>query len=135
MKTARLGVRARCKGRGVSNQDVEFLNLPKYQVSDIARIFGVRPHTMKDIDRATFKYRTPAARIRDDLFESVVSPLAASAIARPDERENARRLLLRIPLRAPGCVRRVSAHPALERRHHFGMGESQLSARARGLQS
>jgi HK97 family phage portal protein len=39
---------------GISNRDAEFLNLRKYQVNDIARIFGVPPHMMQDLDRATF---------------------------------------------------------------------------------
>jgi len=39
---------------GVNNHDAEFLNLRKYQVTDIARIFGVPPHMIGDLDRATF---------------------------------------------------------------------------------
>jgi Phage portal protein len=39
---------------GISNRDAEFLNLRKYQVGDIARIFGVPPHMIGDLDRATF---------------------------------------------------------------------------------
>jgi HK97 family phage portal protein len=39
---------------GISNRDAEFLALRKYQVTDIARIFGVPPHMIGDLDRATF---------------------------------------------------------------------------------
>lgn len=39
---------------GVTNRDAEFLELRKYQVTDIARIFGVPPHMIGDLDRATF---------------------------------------------------------------------------------
>jgi hypothetical protein len=39
---------------GITNHDAEFLSLRKYQVTDIARIFGVPPHMIGDLDRATF---------------------------------------------------------------------------------
>ena len=39
---------------GISNHDAEFLALRKFQISDIARMFGVPPHMLQDLDRATF---------------------------------------------------------------------------------
>jgi HK97 family phage portal protein len=39
---------------GISNRDAQFLELRKYQVTEIARIFGVPPHLVADLERATF---------------------------------------------------------------------------------
>jgi HK97 family phage portal protein len=39
---------------GMSNEDAQFLETRKYQVTDIARIFRVPPHMVNDLDRATF---------------------------------------------------------------------------------
>ncbi len=39
---------------GSNNKDAEFLALRKHQISEIARIFGVPPHMLQDLDRATF---------------------------------------------------------------------------------
>lgn len=39
---------------GVSNQDAQFLETRKFSVSDIARWFGIPPHKLGDLDRATF---------------------------------------------------------------------------------
>ncbi len=39
---------------GVTNKDAQFLELRKFQISDIARIFRVPPHMIGDLDRATF---------------------------------------------------------------------------------
>lgn len=39
---------------GVSNKDAEFLSLRNYSDVDIARIFGVPPHMIQNLDRATF---------------------------------------------------------------------------------
>lgn len=39
---------------GVSNKDAQFLELRKFQITDIARLFRVPPHMIGDLDRATF---------------------------------------------------------------------------------
>ena len=39
---------------GVSNKDAEFLALRKFQVLEIARMFGLPAHMLVDLDRATF---------------------------------------------------------------------------------
>lgn len=39
---------------GLSNADSQFLETRKFQISDIARWFGVPPHKLADLDRATF---------------------------------------------------------------------------------
>ena len=48
-----LRARARRKDCRCVHRDAEFLNLRNYRVNDIARIFGVPPHMMQDLDRAT----------------------------------------------------------------------------------
>ena len=39
---------------GVSNKDAQFLELRKFQITDIARLFRVPPHMIADLERATF---------------------------------------------------------------------------------
>ena len=39
---------------GVTNKDAQFLELRKFQITDIARMFRVPPHMIADLDRATF---------------------------------------------------------------------------------
>ncbi|MGH3848556.1 MAG: phage portal protein, partial [Pseudonocardiaceae bacterium] len=39
---------------GISNHDAQFLELRKFQISEIARIYRVPPHMLADLDRATF---------------------------------------------------------------------------------
>lgn len=39
---------------GLNNRDSQFLESRKFQVSEIARWFGVPPHKLADLDRATF---------------------------------------------------------------------------------
>lgn len=39
---------------GIAPDDAQFLETRKFQVSEIARIFGVPPHKIGDLDRATF---------------------------------------------------------------------------------
>lgn len=39
---------------GVNNTDAQFLETRRFQISDIARWFGVPPHKLADLDRATF---------------------------------------------------------------------------------
>lgn len=39
---------------GVSNSDAQFLETKKFTISDIARWFGVPPHKIGDLDKATF---------------------------------------------------------------------------------
>lgn len=39
---------------GVTNQDAQFLETRKFSISDIARWFGVPPHKIGDLDKATF---------------------------------------------------------------------------------
>ncbi len=39
---------------GVTNKDAQFLELRKFQITDIARLFRVPPHMIADLDRVTF---------------------------------------------------------------------------------
>jgi len=39
---------------GVTNKDAQFLELRKFQITDIARLFRMQPHMIADLDRATF---------------------------------------------------------------------------------
>mgnify|MGYP000039952368 CR=1 FL=1 len=39
---------------GMNNSDSQFLETRKFQISDVARIFGVPPHLLGDLERATF---------------------------------------------------------------------------------
>jgi hypothetical protein len=39
---------------GVTNKDAQFLELRKFQITDIARMFRVPPHMIADLERATF---------------------------------------------------------------------------------
>ena len=39
---------------GVTNKDAQFLELRKFQITDVARVFRVPPHMIADLDRATF---------------------------------------------------------------------------------
>ena len=39
---------------GVTNKDAQFLELRKFQMTDVARLFRVPPHMIADLDRATF---------------------------------------------------------------------------------
>jgi len=39
---------------GVTNRDAQFLELRKFQITDIARLFRVPPHMIADLERATF---------------------------------------------------------------------------------
>lgn len=41
-------------GVPISNGDAQFIEARKYSVSDIARMFGVRPHKIGDLEKATF---------------------------------------------------------------------------------
>jgi HK97 family phage portal protein len=38
----------------VTNKDAQFLELRKFQITDVARLFRVPPHMIGDLDRATF---------------------------------------------------------------------------------
>ncbi|EXI92145.1 MAG: phage portal protein, HK97 family [Candidatus Accumulibacter sp. BA-94] len=38
----------------MTNRDAQFLELRKFQITDIARLFRVPPHMIADLDRATF---------------------------------------------------------------------------------
>lgn len=38
---------------GMSNEDAQFIELRRFQVADIARIFGVPPHMIGDVERST----------------------------------------------------------------------------------
>lgn len=42
------------KSVGMSNEDAEFLSTRKFQITDVARWFGVPPHMLGDLERATF---------------------------------------------------------------------------------
>lgn len=39
---------------GLTNEDAQFLETRKFQISDVARWFGVPPHKIGDLERATF---------------------------------------------------------------------------------
>jgi len=39
---------------GLSNEDAQFLETRKFQISDVARWFGVPPHKIGDLEKATF---------------------------------------------------------------------------------
>jgi HK97 family phage portal protein len=39
---------------GVTNRDAQFLELRKFQITDVARVFRVPPHMIADLERATF---------------------------------------------------------------------------------
>lgn len=39
---------------GVTNKDAQFLELRKFQITDIARLFRIPPHMIADLERATF---------------------------------------------------------------------------------
>lgn len=53
-KTAVLENGMTYKELGVSNRDAQFLESRTFQISEIARWFGVPPHKLADLDRATF---------------------------------------------------------------------------------
>ena len=42
------------KNIGMTNDDAQYLELMQFSVSDVARIFGVQPHKIGDLSRATF---------------------------------------------------------------------------------
>lgn len=39
---------------GVSNEDAQFLETRKFQISEVARWFGMKPHMIGDLEKATF---------------------------------------------------------------------------------
>lgn len=53
-KTAILENGMTYKELGITNKDAQFLESRKFQINDIARWFGVPPHKLADLDRATF---------------------------------------------------------------------------------
>lgn len=53
-KTALLVDGFKFKGVTVSNEDAQLIETMKFQISDIARIFGVPPHLIGDLEKATF---------------------------------------------------------------------------------
>lgn len=53
-KTAVLEMGMKYHEVGITNQDAQFLETRKFSISDIARWFGVPPHKIGDLDRATF---------------------------------------------------------------------------------
>ena len=65
---------------GVTNKDAQFLESRKFSVSDIARWFGVPPHKLGDLDRATFsnieqqslEYIQDALQPRATMWESSI---------------------------------------------------------------
>lgn len=65
---------------GVTNADAQFLESRKFQISDIARWFGVPPHKLADLDRATFsnieqqglEYVTDSLMIWTEIWENSV---------------------------------------------------------------
>lgn len=58
------------KQLGMSNADAQFLETRKMQIADIGRIFGVPPHLLGDLERATF------SNIEQQSIEFVVYSLA-----------------------------------------------------------
>lgn len=53
-KTAFLPFGMKFNPVSISNEDAQFLETRKFQISDIARIFRVPPHMIGDLERATF---------------------------------------------------------------------------------
>lgn len=53
-KTAILEGGTEWQSIGMTSRDAEFLELRKFQIADIARIFRVPPHLIGDLDKATF---------------------------------------------------------------------------------
>ena len=53
-KTAILEDGLKWQSVGMTSKDAEFLELRKYQTSDIARLFRVPPHLIGDLEKATF---------------------------------------------------------------------------------
>jgi hypothetical protein len=53
-KTAVLEMGMKYHEVGLTNQDAQFLETRKFSISDIARWFGVPPHKIGDLERATF---------------------------------------------------------------------------------
>ncbi len=53
-KTALLEQDLKFQPISITNRDAQLLESRRFQVSDIARIFGVPPHKIGDLDRATF---------------------------------------------------------------------------------
>ena len=39
---------------GISNEQSQFLETRRFQISEVARVFNIPPHKLKDLDRATF---------------------------------------------------------------------------------
>lgn len=52
----------------IAAKDAQYIELREFQVSDIARIFGVPPHLIGDLKRATFSNVTEATRSFADYF-------------------------------------------------------------------
>jgi hypothetical protein len=59
---------------GVTNKDAQFLELRKFQITDIARLFRVPPHMIADLDRATFSNMTPWAERWEASIEADLLP-------------------------------------------------------------
>lgn len=61
-------------GVAISNGDAQFIESRKYSVSDIARLFGVRPHKIGDLEKATFSNieQQSIDSVNDDLMPWVV---------------------------------------------------------------
>lgn len=65
---------------GVTNADAQFLESRKFQISEIARWFGVPPHKLADLDRATFsnieqqglEYVTDSLMIWTEIWENSI---------------------------------------------------------------
>jgi HK97 family phage portal protein len=63
---------------GLTNKDSQFLETRKFQISDIARWFGVPPHKLADLERATFsnieqqalEYITDSLMIWTEIWEA-----------------------------------------------------------------
>jgi HK97 family phage portal protein len=61
-------------GVAISNGDAQFIEARKYSVSDIARLFGVRPHKIGDLEKATFSNieQQSIDSVNDDLIPWIV---------------------------------------------------------------
>jgi HK97 family phage portal protein len=65
---------------GLTNKDSQFLETRKFQISDIARWFGIPPHKMADLERATFsnieqqalEYVTDSLMIWTEIWEAAI---------------------------------------------------------------
>ena len=84
---------AKFQAAGMSNEDSQFLETRKFQISEIARFFNVKPHMLGDLERATFSniehqgieavtycWRPRAVRIQQAINTQLLSPLERDTV-------------------------------------------------------